>query len=72
MKLSDFDYDLPPHLIAQTPAAERASSRLLHLDGVSGVLRDLQPPDNGERDLVVVAAARLGRTRLIDNVEVLR
>ncbi|HYC43916.1 MAG TPA: pantoate--beta-alanine ligase [Burkholderiales bacterium] len=33
---------------------------------------DLQPPKNGDSDLVVVAAARLGRTRLIDNVEVTR
>ena len=33
---------------------------------------DLQPPQNGDRELVVVAAARLGRTRLIDNVEVIR
>ena len=31
---------------------------------------DLQPPGNGERKLVVLAAAFLGRTRLIDNVEV--
>jgi len=31
---------------------------------------DLTPPTNGERKLVVLAAARLGRTRLIDNVEV--
>jgi pantoate--beta-alanine ligase len=31
---------------------------------------DLQPPVNGERDLVVLAAARLGKTRLIDNIEV--
>jgi pantoate--beta-alanine ligase len=31
---------------------------------------DLQPPLNGEKDLVVLAAARLGRTRLIDNIEV--
>jgi pantoate--beta-alanine ligase len=31
---------------------------------------DLAPPKNGERSLVVLAAARLGRTRLIDNVEV--
>jgi pantoate--beta-alanine ligase len=31
---------------------------------------DLQPAKNGERELVVLAAARLGRTRLIDNVEV--
>jgi pantoate--beta-alanine ligase len=33
---------------------------------------DLQPPVDGERELVVVAAARLGRTRLIDNIEVTR
>ena len=33
---------------------------------------DLQPSEDGESELVVVAAARLGRTRLIDNVEVLR
>jgi pantoate--beta-alanine ligase len=32
--------------------------------------KDLRPPANGERDLVVLAAARLGKTRLIDNVEV--
>jgi pantoate--beta-alanine ligase len=33
---------------------------------------DLQPPGNGETELVVLAAARLGKTRLIDNVEVRR
>jgi pantoate--beta-alanine ligase len=33
---------------------------------------DLQPPANGDHDLVILAAARLGRTRLIDNVEVTR
>ena len=31
---------------------------------------DLRPPVNGERKLVVLGAARLGHTRLIDNVEV--
>jgi pantoate--beta-alanine ligase len=31
--------------------------------------RDLAPPQAGERDLVVLAAARLGQTRLIDNLE---
>ena len=31
---------------------------------------DLQPPRPGDGELVVLAAARLGRTRLIDNVEV--
>ena len=31
---------------------------------------DLQPPQDGDLDLVVLGAARLGRTRLIDNLEV--
>ena len=38
VKLSDFDYALPQALIAQFPPAERGSSRLLHLDGASGLL----------------------------------
>src|SRR3954466_12783003 len=29
--LSDFDYALPPELIAQHPSAERTASRLLHV-----------------------------------------
>ena len=35
----DFDYELPPELIAQYPAAERSASRLLHLDGRTGALQ---------------------------------
>jgi pantoate--beta-alanine ligase len=31
---------------------------------------DLQPPKAGDNELVLLAAARLGRTRLIDNVEI--
>jgi pantoate--beta-alanine ligase len=31
--------------------------------------RDLAPPDPGDRERVVLAAARLGQTRLIDNLE---
>ena len=31
--LSDFDFTLPPDLIAQTPLAERSASRLLQLEG---------------------------------------
>ncbi len=38
MLLSDFDYDLPPELIAQEPAAERSASRLLVVDRLSGQL----------------------------------
>ena len=42
MRLEDFDFELPAELIAQSPAMERAASRLLHLQGSSGALRDLQ------------------------------
>lgn len=38
MKKSDFYFDLPEELIAQTPLEKRDSSRLLHLDRVSGEL----------------------------------
>lgn len=31
---------------------------------------DLQPASGGQRELVILAAARLGKTRLLDNVEV--
>ncbi len=36
MKTSDFYYDLPEELIAQDPLADRSSSRLMHLDPVTG------------------------------------
>jgi S-adenosylmethionine:tRNA ribosyltransferase-isomerase len=32
MKTSDFDFELPPELIAQCPPQQRGKSRLLHLD----------------------------------------
>ncbi|WP_397474061.1 tRNA preQ1(34) S-adenosylmethionine ribosyltransferase-isomerase QueA [Pusillimonas sp.] len=35
LQLSQFDYYLPPELIAQTPAATRRGSKLLHLDAAS-------------------------------------
>ncbi|MCL2527082.1 MAG: tRNA preQ1(34) S-adenosylmethionine ribosyltransferase-isomerase QueA [Defluviitaleaceae bacterium] len=36
MNKQDFNYDLPKHLIAQTPAAERDGSRLMLLDRKTG------------------------------------
>lgn len=33
LTVADFDFPLPPELIAQHPAAERTGSRLLHVDG---------------------------------------
>ena len=45
MQLSDFDYHLPEQLIAQHPAIERTGSRLLHVDGNTGVIEDRQFTD---------------------------
>ena len=36
MKVSDFDFDLPPDLIAQKPAEPRDSARLLHIGDTHG------------------------------------
>jgi S-adenosylmethionine:tRNA ribosyltransferase-isomerase len=38
MKVSDFSFDLPDHLIAQYPASERTASRLMHLDSATGAI----------------------------------
>jgi S-adenosylmethionine:tRNA ribosyltransferase-isomerase len=40
MDRRDFNYALPPELIAQAPLPERGASRLLSLDGVSGAIAD--------------------------------
>jgi S-adenosylmethionine:tRNA ribosyltransferase-isomerase len=68
MRLADFDYELPAELIAQQPAKERAASRLLHLDGASGELRDLAFADlpglvDG-RDALVLNDTRVIKARL--------
>jgi S-adenosylmethionine:tRNA ribosyltransferase-isomerase len=68
MTLDDFDYDLPPELIAQTPASQRSASRLLHLDGRSGALRDLRFPQLIDliepRDVLVLNDTRVIKARL--------
>ena len=38
MKTSDFYYDLPQELIAQDPLLDRSSSRLMHLDPITGAV----------------------------------
>lgn len=40
MRPADFHFELPGELIAQAPLADRAASRLLVLDGVSGAIAD--------------------------------
>lgn len=68
MELADFDYALPDELIAQHPAKERAASRLLHLDGATGELRDRAfaelPQLVDARDVLVLNDTRVIKARL--------
>lgn len=64
--LSDFDFDLPPELVAQHPAAERSASRLL--DGtldppVDRIFKDL-PSRLRAGDLLVFNDTRVVKARL--------
>lgn len=72
-RLADFDYDLPPELIAQEPARERDRSRLLMVDRSTGVLRDVIFGDLGEflepGDLLVANESRVIPARLIGRLE---
>ena len=40
LRVADFDFDLPPELVAQQPPAERGQSRMLIMDRTTGALRD--------------------------------
>ena len=64
--LSDFDYTLPPDLIAQVPAKERGASRLLHVAGPT--LADLRFADLprlvAPGDLIVFNDTRVIKARL--------
>lgn len=69
MKKSDFYFDLPEKLIAQTPIAQRDHSRLLHVDKVTGELEhrhffDL-PEYLDESDCIVLNDSRVLPARLI-------
>ena len=68
MRLQDFDYHLPPELIAQSPAAERTASRLLHLDGKTGAWADRRfvdlPSLVAAGDLMVFNDTRVIKARL--------
>jgi len=68
MKTSDFDYELPPELIAQTPIEPRDASRLLVVDRASGQLAHRIFRDIGEYlrpgDLLVANESRVIPARL--------
>ncbi len=68
MKTSDFYYDLPQNIIAQTPLKDRSSSRLLCVDKNTGALRhgiftDIEQYIN-EGDCLVVNDTRVIPARL--------
>jgi S-adenosylmethionine:tRNA ribosyltransferase-isomerase len=76
LRVDDFDFDLPPELIAQEPPAERGQSRMLVTNRATGVLRDanfsdlpslLQPGD-----LLVLNDSRVIPARLYARRTVLR
>lgn len=68
MRVSEFDYELPPELIAQHPAPERAASRLLRLHAATGELEDLAFSDLpglvGPDDALVLNDTRVIKARL--------
>jgi S-adenosylmethionine:tRNA ribosyltransferase-isomerase len=66
LRLSDFDYDLPRDLIAQTPSPTRTGSRLLHVDGatLSDLVFSELPRLVAPGDLVVFNDTRVIKSRL--------
>jgi S-adenosylmethionine:tRNA ribosyltransferase-isomerase len=67
--VSDFNYFLPPELIANQPLLDRAGSRLLHLRRDAGTFRDRQfqdfPDLLRQDDLVVFNNTRVFPARLL-------
>jgi len=68
MRLEQFDFNLPDELIAQYPPERRGMSRLLHLGGAGGGMRDLVFQDLPDLmrpgDLLVFNDTRVLKARL--------
>jgi S-adenosylmethionine:tRNA ribosyltransferase-isomerase len=69
MRVEDLDYELPPELIAQQPAAERAASRLMHVRCADGAIAHRQFSDLAALlrpdDLLVMNNARVTPARFM-------
>ncbi len=69
MKLSDFDYHLPPELIAQEPLEDRSASRMLVVDRRTGRWEDRRfqdlPAFLGPGDCLVLNNTRVFPSRLL-------
>ena len=68
MLVSDFDFHLPPELIAQAPLTDRSSSRMLVLDREAGTIKDDHfrnlPARLHEGDVLVLNNSRVFPARL--------
>lgn len=76
MELSDFDFELPPELIAQHPLKERDASRMLVMDRESGATEDRHfrefPKLLRGNELIVLNNTRVLPARLFGRREGLR
>lgn len=68
LRVADFDFELPPELIAQQPARERGQSRMLVMNRLTGALTDAQfaqfPSLLHPGDLLVINDSRVIPARL--------
>jgi S-adenosylmethionine:tRNA ribosyltransferase-isomerase len=68
LRVADFDFELPPELIAQQPPEVRGASRMLELDRVTGAVRDGRFAEFPEMlragDLLVLNDSRVIAARL--------
>ncbi|HET9011894.1 MAG TPA: tRNA preQ1(34) S-adenosylmethionine ribosyltransferase-isomerase QueA [Gemmatimonadaceae bacterium] len=68
-RTADFDFELPPHLVAQTPAARRDESRLMVVDRSRGTIEHRRFRDLAEMipagDALVLNTTRVLRARLL-------
>jgi S-adenosylmethionine:tRNA ribosyltransferase-isomerase len=76
LRVADFDFPLPPELIAQEPAEERGQSRMLVMGGATDALRDAQfgelPTLLLPGDLLVLNDSRVIPARLYARRTVMR
>lgn len=76
LRVADFDFPLPPELIAQQPPAERGQSRMLIVDRRDGALRDAHFQDFPSLlragDLLVLNESRVIPARLYARRTVVR
>src|ERR1051326_3184122 len=73
MRTSDFDYELPPELIAREPARPRDSSRMMLLDRKTGHWTDSHfrnlPEFLDHLDVLVINDTRVIRARIHGRLE---